>query len=61
MINFTDEMDKDFEMARKMFRQSFGVEPSNTQLQGFLLNIFKNQDIDIKRKPKSKNLLIKWI
>jgi len=57
-FRFNEEMDKDFEQIRGMFKQTFGLEPSNTEVQKFLLKIFKENNYKIRRMPRSNEYRI---
>lgn len=60
-IRFTQEMENDFNEIKHIFKLKFGIEPSNTKIQGFLLDVFKNQELEYQQKPRRKNeFIIRW-
>jgi len=50
-------METDFEAIRNMFKSRFGLEPSNTEVQRFLLKLFKENNYNIKRKRRSNEII----
>lgn len=52
-IYFNEEMERDFESIRQEFKQKFNITPSNTEILNLLMNGYRNNKSEIKRKPKS--------
>lgn len=58
MINFNEEMERDLEDIKQKIRQNFGLTPSNSDVLNLIMKTFKETDIQMQRKPKSKRDLI---
>jgi hypothetical protein len=52
-FRFNSEMEKDFELIKQTFKTSFGVDPSNTDIQRLLIKTFKEKKPQIQRKARS--------
>lgn len=54
MINFNEEMERDLDEIKQKIRQNFGLTPSNSDVFNLIMKTFKETDIEMQRKPKSK-------
>jgi flagellar basal body rod protein FlgB len=57
-INFNEEMERDLEDIKHTMRKNFGLNPSNTDVLNLIMKTFKEQDIQMQRKPKSRRDII---
>lgn len=57
-INFNHQMEQDFESIRTEFKTLFNIEPSNTEIQQFLLKVFREKKPQIVRKNRSKEWFV---
>lgn len=58
MINFNEEMERDLDEIKEKIRHNFGLSPSNSDVFNLIMKTFKETDIQMQRKPKSKRDLI---
>ena len=58
LINFNAEMEQDLEEIKVNIRKNFGVNPSNTDVLNLIMKTFKESDVQMQRKPKSRRDLI---
>ena len=58
LINFNEEMERDLDEIKNKIRQNFGLTPSNSDIFNLMMKTFKETDIQMQRKPKSKRDLI---
>ena len=58
LINFNEEMERDLEEIKNNIRHNFGVAPSNSDVLNLIMKTFKESNIEMQRKPKSRRDLI---
>lgn len=60
-IRFNDEMDRDINDIKLVFREKFKVVPSNTNIMNLLLKTYKETKLNIIKKPRTKKeFMIQW-
>jgi len=57
-FDFDKEMDTDFEMIKRMFQKKFKVRPSNRAVMDLLLRTYKESNLTVNKKPKSRKKFI---
>lgn len=58
LIGFNDEMNNDIEEIKNHFFKNFKVMPSNTAIMNLLIKTYKEKNLSINKKSRSKKTFI---
>jgi hypothetical protein len=59
-FKINQELNNDITLLENQFKKTVGKPPSKEQLLETLINSFKANHPEIKRKPRSKEIMFKW-